>query len=69
MTAESTLNVPFKLAVVDPSGLTLQTANAVSGIATISVPVNQQGAYVIRVVNLGLGPIQFTTTTTPVIKR
>lgn len=69
VTAESTLNVPFKLAVVDPSGLTLQTANAVSGIATLSVPVNQQGMYVIQVVNLGLGPIQFTTTTTPVVKR
>jgi PKD repeat protein len=69
LTAESTLNVPFKVAVVDPSGLTLQTADAVASIATLTVPVNQQGVYVIRVVNLSLGPIQFTTTTTPLVKR
>jgi PKD repeat protein len=69
VTAESTLNVPFKVALVDPSGLTLQTGDAVAGIATVTVPVNQQGVYVIKVVNLSLGSIQFTTTTTPTVRR
>ncbi len=69
MTAESSLTVPFKLLLVDPSGLTLQTADSVSGIATISRPVTQGGVYVIKVVNLSLGPLQFTATTTPTIKR
>jgi hypothetical protein len=69
VTAESTLNVPFKVALVDPSGLTLQTGDAVAGIATVTVQVNQQGVYVIKVVNLSLGSIQFTTTTTPTVKR
>jgi hypothetical protein len=69
VTAESSLSVPFKVVLVDPSGLTLQTADAVSGIATVTAPVNQQGVYVIKVVNLSLGPLQFTTTTTPLVKR
>ncbi len=67
--AESSLAVPFKLVLVDPSGLTLQTADSVSGIATISRPVTQDGVYVVRVVNLSLGQLQFTATTTPTIKR
>ena len=69
VTAESSVNVPFKIAIVDPKGLTLQTADAASGIATLSVPVNQQGIYVIKVINVSLGPLQFTTTTTPLVKR
>ncbi len=69
VTVESSLNLPFKVLLVDPSGLTLQTADAVSGIATLTAPVNQQGVYVIKVVNLSLGSLQFTTTTTPLVKR
>src|SRR6266545_232330 len=69
VTAESSLAVPFKLVLVDPSGLTLQTADSASGIATISRPVTQGGAYVIKVVNLSLGQLQFTATTTPTVGR
>jgi len=68
VTAESSLNVPFKIAIVDPKGVTIQTANAVSGIATLTVPV-KGGVYVVKVINVSLGPLQFTTTTTPVVKR
>jgi hypothetical protein len=69
VTAESSLNMPFTIAIVDPNGLTLQTADAVSGIATLTVPVTQQGVYVIKVINVSLGSLQFTTTTTPLVKR
>jgi hypothetical protein len=69
VTAESSIDVPFKIAIVDPNGLTLQTADAVAGIATLSVPVSQQGVYVIKVINVSLGSLQFTTTTTPLVKR
>jgi hypothetical protein len=69
VTAESSINLPFKVVLVDPSGLTLQTADAVSGIATLTAPVTQEGVYVIKVVNLSLGSIQFTTTTTPLVRR
>jgi hypothetical protein len=67
--AESNLNVPFKLLLVDPSGLTVQTVDAVGGMAVIDRPVTQGGLYVIKVVNLSLGPLQITTTTTPLVRR
>ena len=69
MVAVSSVNVPFKLLLVDPKGLTLQTADASSGVAVLNVPVSQSGVYVIKVVNLSIGPLQFTTTTTPTVKR
>lgn len=66
---ESTLAVPFKLLMVNPSGLTLQTVDAANGIAAIDAPVTQSGTYVIKVVNLSVGPLQFTTTATPFVQR
>jgi hypothetical protein len=66
---ESSLNVPFQLLLVNPNGLTLQTVNASNGMATINQPVTQGGGYVIKVVNLNLGPLQFTTTATPLQRR
>ena len=67
--AISNVNVPYKLLLVDPKGLTLQTADASAGVAVLNVPVSQSGVYVIKVVNLSLGPLQFTTTTTPTVRR
>jgi hypothetical protein len=69
VTVESSLNVPFKIALVSPSGLTLQTVDSVTGLATITQPVTQGGTYVIKVVNVSLGPLQFTTTVTPLVAR
>ena len=66
---ESSLTVPFKLALVNPSGLTLQTVDAVNGIAVIDAPVTQSGVYVIKVINVSLGPLQFTVTATPLVNR
>ena len=66
---ESSLNVPFQLVLVSPSGLTLKTVNSSNGMATVNQPVSQGGVYVIKVVNLGLGPLQLTTTTTPLVAR
>ena len=67
--AESSAVVPFKVLLIDPNGLTLQTADASFGSAVLNVPVTQSGVYVIKVVNLSLGPLQFTTTTTPTVRR
>ncbi len=67
--AESSLNVPFKLALVNPSGLTLQTVDAPNGTAVLNASVTQTGVYVIKVINVSLGSLQFTTTTTPLVKR
>jgi PKD repeat protein len=66
---DANLNVPFKVLLVDPSGLTLQTVDAIGGTAVIDRSVTQGGLYVIKVVNLSLGPLQITTTATPLVKR
>jgi hypothetical protein len=69
MVAESTLNVPYKLVLVNPSGVTLQTVDAVNGVAVLNSSVSQSGTYLIKVVNVSLGPLQFTVTSTPTIRR
>jgi PKD repeat protein len=66
---ESSLNLPFTLALVDSKGLTLQTVSASNGMATINRAVTPGGAYLIKVVNLNVGPLQITTTTTPLVAR
>jgi PKD repeat protein len=66
---ESSLNVPFRLVVVNPSGLTVATADATGGMAVLNVPVTAGGVYVVKVVNLSLGPLQFTTTITPLVAQ
>ncbi len=67
--AESSLSVPFKLALVNPSGVTLQTVDASNGIAVLNASVTQSGVYLIKVINVSLGPLQFTTTVTPLVTR
>ena len=69
VTAESNLNLPFQLALVSPTGLTLATVSSSNGIATINQPVTQGGVYVVKVINLNLGPLQLTTTITPTVNR
>jgi len=67
--AESSLNVPFKLALVNPSGLALQTVDASNGTAVLNASVTQSGVYMIKVVNVSLGPLQFNVTATPLVSR
>ena len=66
---ESSLNVPYKLVLVNPSGVTLQTVDASNGVAVLNSTVSQGGNYVIKVVNVSLGPLQLTVTATPTVKR
>jgi hypothetical protein len=49
--------------------LTVQIVDASNGTAVIDAPVTQGGTYVIQVVNLSVGPLQFTTTATPLVQR
>jgi hypothetical protein len=58
-------NVPFKLVLVNPSGVALQTVDAKNGVAVLNSTVSQSGTYLIKVVNVSLGPLQFTVTATP----
>jgi hypothetical protein len=62
-------NVPIRLVLLGPSGLTLTTADSSGGIASLTAPVSAAGTYTIRVINLSLGPIQVWAATTPTVSR
>ena len=67
--AETSSLVPLKLAVIDPSGLTVQIVDSVNGVAVISTPVSRGGLYTVKVINAGVGPVQVWTLATPTNKR
>ena len=67
--AETSSLVPIKLAVIDPGGLTVQIVDAVNGVAAINTPVSRGGLYTIKVINVGVGPVQVWSLATPTNKR
>jgi hypothetical protein len=69
LVAVSTNNLPIKLALISPSGVALQTADSVNGVAVINAPVTQSGTYIVKTINVSLGPVQVWTAATPTVKR
>lgn len=67
--AVSNLDAPFRLILIDPSGAIVQSVEAANGIAVIEKPVTQTGTYLVKVVNLSVGPIQVFSATTPYVAR
>jgi PKD repeat protein len=67
--AETSGNLPVKLALVSPTGLTLQIVDAVNGVAVLTTPVTQGGIYTVKVINVNLGPVQVWTVATPTVAR
>jgi hypothetical protein len=67
--AEATPSAPVKIVVVDPTGLTLTSSSASSGMAVVDQPVTKSGVYLVKVVNLGLGPVQIRSAATAVVKK
>jgi hypothetical protein len=67
--AEPGAGVPIQLLLVDPLGNVLQTADASSGFAVIEQPVTQAGVYLIKLVNVGLGPVGVWTAATPLVSQ
>jgi hypothetical protein len=67
--AEPSVNVPLQLVLIDPSGRVVQIANASSGVAVINTPVSVSGVYLVKLVNMGLGPVSVWTATTPHVNR
>ncbi|HZI18104.1 MAG TPA: hypothetical protein VEY09_05855 [Pyrinomonadaceae bacterium] len=65
----TSLDVPVQVVLLDPNGLALATANGSNGVAVINRTVTQAGAYQLKVVNLGLGPVQVWTAATPLVAR
>jgi PKD repeat protein len=67
--ADVTPAVPVQLVLIDPSGSILQTANGSSGLVVLNAPVSKSGTYIVKVVNLSLGPVQTWVAATPTVMR
>jgi len=67
--AASSNNLPIKVALISPTGLVLQSADSVNGVAALSAPVKESGTYIVKTVNLSVGPVQVWTAATPTVKR
>ena len=67
--AEPSVSVPIQLVLIDPSGAVVQSADASSGFAVIETPVSRSGIYVVKVVNVGLGPVSVWMAATPLVTR
>ena len=59
----------MKIVLIDPTGLALATSDNSSGFAVINQPITQSGTYLIKVINLSLGPVQVWTAATPLVSR
>jgi hypothetical protein len=66
---EPSAAVPIQLVLVDPAGSVLTTADASSGLAVIDTPVSQSGTHLVKVLNVGLGPVDVWTAATPLLTR
>ena len=69
LVAATNSDLPIKVALISPTGAVLQTADSVNGVAVLNAPVNKSGTYIVKTVNLGLGPVQVWTAVTPTVKR
>lgn len=67
--AESTPSLPLKIVLIDPTGIALAVSDDASGMAVIDQPVTRGGPYLVKVLNLGLGPVQIRTAATPLVTR
>ena len=66
--AESSAGV-VQVALIDPTGLTLATADTSSGLAVINTPVTAGGVYLVKLINVGVGPVNVWTMATPLVNR
>ena len=54
-----------RVILIDPTGLTLATADSVNGVAVLDKTVSRNGLYQVKVLNLGTSLTQTWTATTP----
>ena len=55
----------LRVIIVDPSGVTLATADGVNGVAVLDKTVSSTGLYQVKVLNLGTNLTQTWTAATP----
>jgi len=65
--AEPSVAVPIQLVLIAPSGAVLQTASSSTGVVVLEAPITQSGVYLIKEVNLSLGPVQVWSVATPLV--
>jgi hypothetical protein len=65
--ASNGVAVPIQLVLINPSGTVVQTVNSSSGVAILEAPITQSGVYIIKTVNLSLGPVQIRSVATPLV--
>jgi extracellular elastinolytic metalloproteinase len=66
--AESDPELPIQLVVLDALGGVVGTADNSTGYAIVEAPASA-GAYVVKVVNLGTGPVRVWTASTPLVQK
>ena len=69
MLAESSVGVPVQLLILSPTGALLASSTSSTGITTAETPVTDAGMYVVKTINLSLGPVNVWTATTPQVNR
>ena len=65
--AESSVALPIQLVLINPSGTVVQTVQSSSGVAILEAPIAQSGIYIIKTVNLSVGPVQIWSVSTPLV--
>lgn len=69
LVAQAGNNIPIQLVLIDPAGAVLRLADSTGGIAVIDQQVTAAGTYRLKVVNIGLGPVEVWTASTPLVGR
>jgi hypothetical protein len=67
--AESSIGVPIQLLILSPTGVVLASSTSTSGITVAEAPVSEAGMYVVKTINLSLGPVSVWTASTPQVNR
>ena len=67
--AESSPALPVRIVLVDPLGVSVATADSTNGVAVLDQPVTRSGVFLVRVINLGVGPVTVWTAATPNVNR
>jgi hypothetical protein len=67
--AESSVANAVRIVLVDPNGLSIATSTNEGGYAVLHQPVSRGGIYLIKTVNLSLGPVSVWTAATPTVTR
>jgi hypothetical protein len=67
--AESSPLGLVRIVLVSPTGLSIATSEGSNGLVTLDSPITQGGLYLVKVLNLSLGPVNVWTAATPRVAR